>query len=370
MKVRSIRLSAIVAVFVLAAGACGTDEAEMQDSVPTQDSVPEWVQRPPVVSTSGATTTPQPGVEEIRFSSDGFALVGDLVFPDREPPHPTVVVVHGSGAQTRSSTPGYHTVLSTFGEAGYAVLSWDKPGSGDSTGTFDPEHTLTERADILLAGIEMLRGRDDIDPERIGLWGISQAGWVMPLALDQTDDIAFMISVSGGGEDSIEQLAYQLGQNVVCAGGTSADAELIETYAPQAAKGTTYELYVKAVEALRTVDELHRFMSLEINDEDDWRPWPPEIDAYLDPMDIMEHTSIPVLAIFGEFDRYIDPVQGAEAYERALNAAGNQHHRVELVPGVGHTMQTQSDACRDGQGTTAERVVELLDEWIAQLDSR
>jgi predicted acyl esterase len=95
-------------------------------------------------------------------------------------------------------------VRNAFVDAGYAVLVWDKPGSGDSTGEFDGEQTLTQRAEILVDAIEWLMDESTIDESRLGVWGLSQAGWVMPLALTMTDDISFMIVVSGGAEDYVQ----------------------------------------------------------------------------------------------------------------------------------------------------------------------
>jgi pimeloyl-ACP methyl ester carboxylesterase len=363
MKCEVERVIAVGAVLALTTISCGseTDSPSAQPST-TQPTAPQaTVEREPTDPSAAG-----PGTQAITFSVDGFDVVGDLVIPGGDPPHPVLVIVSGSGGQTRTSTPGYSTLLSKFGDAGYAVFSWDKPGSGDSTGEFESGQTLRQRAAILVEAIDTVGRHDAIDAGRIGLWGLSQAGWVMPLALEQTDRVAFMISVSGGGEDSIEQGAYQLGMNVLCAGGTPEDAETVGTYGAQAAKGTTYELYVEAMETLQRVDGLEQFMSVDINDEDDWQPWPPEIDAYEDPIDVIEHTTIPVLAIFGENDRSIDPVQGAAAYERALAAAGNESSRVELIPGVGHTMQNLPTPC-SGTGTTSSRYLDLLDEWIVQM---
>jgi pimeloyl-ACP methyl ester carboxylesterase len=306
--------------------------------------------------------------EEVRFRADGFELAGDLILPGRPGPHPAVIVVSGSGSQTRDSTPGYSAVRRTFGAAGFAVFSWDKPGTGASTGEFDEEHTLTERAAILLEGIRALGERPDIDAQRIGLWGLSQAGWVMPLALEGNPDIAFMVVVSGGGEDSIDQMAFQVSEQLACEGLSAAEAELVETYGAQAAKGATYELYTEAIEILLEIPGTERFIGNSAAPEDEWQPWPSDIDAYLNPMDVIEHTTIPVLAVFGEMDKNIDPVQGAAAYEAALQAAGNQNYRVETIPGVGHTMQRQATGCLgEPGGAFSERLVELMDEWATML---
>jgi pimeloyl-ACP methyl ester carboxylesterase len=84
-------------------------------------------------------------------------------------------------------------------------------------------------------------------------------------------------------------------------------------------------------------------------------------------MTVIQTTKIPVLAVFGEMDRWIDPLQGAAAYEEALRSAGNPDYHVELIPGVGHTMLTQASMCGVGASTSA-RYLELLREWATKLN--
>jgi dienelactone hydrolase len=92
---------------------------------------------------------------------------------------------------------------------GFVVLSYDKRGTGKSTG---------EREDIgldgdALAGIEMLRQRKDIDPKRIGIWGLSEGGMIAPQVAVQTN-IAFIVNVSGdvvrGDQQEIDRVELQL----------------------------------------------------------------------------------------------------------------------------------------------------------------
>jgi pimeloyl-ACP methyl ester carboxylesterase len=149
--------------------------------------------------------------------------------PEGEGPHPAIIMGHGSGSATRNSNS---SLIEVFLRTGYAVFSWDKPGSGESTGRFSDE--LTQHAEILVRGIRVLAEHPSIDPDRIGLWGISQAGWAMPLAIEQSEIVASMIVVGGGGEDSIEEMAYQVGQKVACDGG-SATGCLNETWGTRVA---------------------------------------------------------------------------------------------------------------------------------------
>ena len=99
-------------------------------------------------------------VEEVRFESGPYELVGDLVLPDGPGPHPAVIVVAGSGPNTRTQVPGYADVRTRFGDAGFAVYSWDKPGSGESSGELVAD-VLTNRAAILADGMATLAARPD-----------------------------------------------------------------------------------------------------------------------------------------------------------------------------------------------------------------
>lgn len=120
------------------------------------------------------------------------------------------------------------------------------------------------------------------------------------------------------------------------------------------------------MEVLVDIEGWENFAGPEFQSEEQWKPWPPVVDSYFDPMTVIRQTTIPVPAVFGEMDRYIDPVQGAEACGQALASAGNPDYHVELIPGVGHTMQTRSSMCGTG-GSTSDRYLELLDEWILKL---
>ncbi len=303
-------------------------------------------------------------VEEIRFRSGKFRLVGDLRMPEGEGPHPAIIMVHGSGSATRNGSVPFPPLIEIFLRNGYAVFSWDKPGSGESTGEFSDE--LTQRAEILVDGVEVLTEYPSIDPDRIGLWGISQAGWVMPLAIEGSENVTFMIVVGGGGEDSIEQMAYQIGQKVACDGGSAEQVVLVERYWSQRAKATSYDEYRQAVEVLWGIPDVEEYTGLEISEEQDWKPWSRDWDAFIDPMEVIENTTIPMLVFFGELDKNVDPVQGAEAYEAALQIAGNQDYRIVVIHGVAHTLTPAKTGClTETWGTSyAPEFLETMETWL------
>jgi len=86
---------------------------------------------------------------------------------------------------------------------GFAVAYYDKRGVGGSTGEYsgigitnsvDMFNKLSSDARTVAA---WLKDEPGIDKNRIGLFGISQAGWIIPQAAAQSSDIKFCIIVSG-----------------------------------------------------------------------------------------------------------------------------------------------------------------------------
>ena len=279
---------------------------------------------------------------------------------------PVVILVHGSGDATRHGAVDFEPLIEIFLRNGFAVLSWDKPGSGESRGTFTQGYGLTERANILCDAVKVLIDNPSVINTAIGLWGISQAGWVMPLALEKTQDIAFMIVVSGGGEDSIEQMAYQVGQVVACGGGSAEQVSNVERYWSQMQKAQAYNEYQAAAEILVNIPGVSDYTGLSVSEQDQWSAWPREIDAFFDPMDVIEHTTIPMLVHFGELDKNIDPMQGAQAYKSALQIAGNKDYSIIIIQGVGHVLTPATTGCYNEpvSGEWVTEYLDTLDNWI------
>jgi len=146
------------------------------------------------------TSTPDAAVGGPTFPSGSVRLSYALDLPPGPGPFPAVVFGHGSGRTTKDEAMA---VKSRMTQAGFAVLRYDKRGVGESTGTYEGvgiangERVLGELADDMAAGVAFLRTRPQIDSRRIGLMGVSQAGWIMPLAAERAPDVRFMVLVVG-----------------------------------------------------------------------------------------------------------------------------------------------------------------------------
>jgi len=148
---------------------------------------------------TGVSSRPQTG--RVTFQNGDVTLAGNLFVPVGEGPFPAVVIIHGSGKETSRDL----VILSWFFvHHGFAVLTYDKRGVGESGGSYkrvlpdeNGEAILEDLANDAVAGVEFLKNHNKIDPNRIGIFGGSQAGWIAPLSASKSSDVAFIVLFSG-----------------------------------------------------------------------------------------------------------------------------------------------------------------------------
>jgi hypothetical protein len=298
-----------------------------------------------------STTPPPPSVVKgLTFQSGQFKVVGDLRLPEGSGPFPVVLFVHGSGPADRTGNMAYLPIMERMLRAGYATFAWDKPGTGESTGTLGEPNLRHQRAQILLDAIELMKSRPDIDPQRIGVWGASQAGYVIPIALTQTQDIAFVICVSCPGVSGEDQTGYQAMAIGLCQDLPEeklAEKERLLTELDQNRAFETYAQYLDyrgSMAALAALAQVS-LASWPVIPEETWQANPMENEDLWNPVAVMPQVKAPVLAIYGDQDRQIDPLQAASAYRKALAQAGNPKNQVVVFPDANHGIVKSKNGC-------------------------
>jgi pimeloyl-ACP methyl ester carboxylesterase len=278
--------------------------------------------------------------DDIAFKNGNVMLSGQLKTPITAGPHPAVVMLAGSNAQSRYGQDCILGFNADFlARLGFAVLAYDKRGTGKSTG---------EREDIgldgdALAGIEMLRHRKDIDPKRIGIWGISEGGMIAPQVAAQTD-IAFIVSVSGdvvrGDQQEIERVELQLR-----ADGFPED-QIREAVAFQRLKfdyaltGKGWEEYTAAYNKYKDRKWFPDPYVGPPSSKDDsaFEEWRTGASS-LSPGDYWAKYKHPALVFYGEFETYSRSSSDIALLKEAMKKAGNTHYTIAIIPGAEHTMR-------------------------------
>jgi pimeloyl-ACP methyl ester carboxylesterase len=134
--------------------------------------------------------------EEVEFESHGTKLAGSIVLPAGDI-HAAVVFIHGSGKQERNLG-----LAEKFAKDGIAALVYDKRGAGKSGGEYEGNQSVSEKnisllTDDAVAAMRRLSTHPSLKGVPAGFAGISQAGWIAPLAAQRTDLAKFLVLWSG-----------------------------------------------------------------------------------------------------------------------------------------------------------------------------
>ncbi len=112
--------------------------------------------------------------EEVQFQSGGERCSGTLFLPESDSsPFPAVVLAHGFTATRRDGLPAF---AERFAGEGFAALTFDYRGFGDSEGSERQVLEIDRELEDVGAAIDFIRSRAGIDPDRVALWGTSLGG--------------------------------------------------------------------------------------------------------------------------------------------------------------------------------------------------
>jgi fermentation-respiration switch protein FrsA (DUF1100 family) len=113
--------------------------------------------------------------KSVEFYSEGCKIAADLYYPEFCQPGmkiPAIILCHGFAGIKELLLPSY---AEKFAAAGYMVLLFDYRGFGQSEGERGRLVPAEQVVDIRNA-ITFLETLEEVDPERIGLWGSSFGG--------------------------------------------------------------------------------------------------------------------------------------------------------------------------------------------------
>ncbi len=306
--------------------------------------------------------------EEVQLTNGDVTLEGTVRLPAGEGPHPAVVFLHGSGPTTREGAAPY---AEQFAEIGLASLRFDKRGTGGSGGSW-LSASLEDLARDAVTALDYLRSRPEIDPSRIGFWGVSQAGWVAVRATELSEHIAFMLIISGGGVSPYESEVYSYRVALEHAGFSETDVaealELVDVYMGYLGSGEGRSGAEAAIEASRSRAwfEHVRLDRIFPSTEAGRQNW--EWVAGWDPRPLAERIDVPVLVLFGGQDRQAPPDESVAAWRESFENAGNRQGRVELFPDAGHGIRLWGSG-HHGDGRRppfASGYHDLMLDWLRQ----
>jgi alpha-beta hydrolase superfamily lysophospholipase len=272
--------------------------------------------------------------EDVSFRNGDMTLTGTVTLPTTKGPHPAIVLIHGSGPEDRNFLGPW---IDFFARQGLAVLSYDKRGTGTSAGDWK-QSGIDDLAGDAQAAFRYLAGRTGVDPKRIGLFGISQGGWIAPLVASRHPEVAFIVLHAGAGVPVVRQGELLLEHELRAYG--LPEEQIAEALAHQrlddefTRNGQGWE---KLQESYRKASEAKAdWLISEPQPADSWFRTMYRKMMDFDPVPFWRQVKCPVLAFFGEMDHNVPPRPNVEILERTFASAGHENHSIVVLPQANH----------------------------------
>lgn len=333
---------------------------------------------------------PMPYLEEnVTFRNEGadLQLAGTLTLPRAQKRVAAVLLITGSGQQDRDQTIFGHKPFWVWADhltrQGVAVLRVDDRGVGGSArGSQNP--TSLDFATDVRAGLEFLRRRPEIDPDRVGLIGHSEGAILAVMVAAGTPAPAFIVMLAGTGVPG-DQILYSQAASLFKAQGASDDAiawdrsirervfAILKAEAGGKPNTAAREKLLEELGAAKPVAPgapdgaaARQLASALFKASQPWLQFFLEFD----PRPTLMKVRCPVLAIGGDRDVQVPARENLTEIEKALAAGGNKEVTTVALPGLNHLLQTSVTGTPSEYATIEETiapaVLKLVSDWIAK----
>lgn len=270
--------------------------------------------------------------QHFQIENGSVTLAGELVHPG-EQPKGVVVLVHGSGDGPRRA---YDIWTNFFLSREWAVVVFDKRGSGASTGDWHDADFVTLAGDVRSV-VKWARQQRQLAGLKTGLWGASQAGWIIPQlaargevdyaivqagAIVPTDDfigqtLESELRAYGFPPDEIAKAQRYYELDVAVSRGIQPFAAIEKAYAEASAAGA--EWLLKPPDPINAPDR--RFMA---------------VIASFDSTSYWRKVHLPLLVLFGGKDHVVPAGPNRSRLEGLLSEAGKAQTQIVTLEDDNH----------------------------------
>ncbi len=295
----------------------------------------------------------------ITFKNGDITLAGTLISPGTRGRHPAVIVVPGDYGTHRNQLRMW---AHNFASRGIAALVFDARGGGESTGAVGSS-SFPDLANDVIAGVQSLQTRPDVNPKQIGLFGFSNSAFTVSLAASRSRDVAFVIMQSFVGVPGWEQESYrvetQLRVDDFPASIVKDGADFMRLKWEAARTGRGWNQIERIMERARDEQWLV-YTNPPSSLERLQRRWP---DMVYDPIPALAGITVPILSFWGDKDTFLPVPVTVTNFKRAMGKAGNRNYTALVFHNASHSMLRTKTGSSNTGGTETHFVPGL---WTMQ----
>ena len=271
---------------------------------------------------------------EVEIPNGKIRLKGTTFIPKNlDGPVPGIVILHGSGPTGRESWE-YRSWADFFARRGMAVLIYDKRPFEDVYPDLDD---LADDADSVFAWFQ---NQSEIDSDRVGFFGGSQAGWLASKVASQTEsNVAFIVMSGWPSVTPAEQEMHSIESKLRSVDLTSAEVDEAIAY---------LRLYFYVGSTSRLWQQLEA--AAEVAAKQKWGKWvplptkPSDLDWWhrnhgFPTRQHLRNVSCPVLACYGEKDPTVPPSRNSQRLADLLSSGGNVDVTISVFDQANHRIE-------------------------------
>lgn len=340
-----------------------------------EDSAPAVHKRP---QEDSIIASPAPSAQrDVHFNNllGHNQLAGTLSVPNGRGPFPAVVLISGTGQNTRDEDVWGHKVFLILADAlnrkGFAVLRYDKRGVGDSSGDYDSATTADFASDAG-AAVAWLKTQPQINAKQIGLLGHSEGGIIAPAVAATDKTVAFVVMIAGPCVRGDRLFVLQSAMTAKAYGAPDDyiarrevfDQQLYNAIVSAPSESAALER-AKVLVAQGVADKLVDQNEAETLPQDDSRAWERYFLAY-EPAPTLVRLTVPVLALNGSLDVQVPAKENLAAAREALK--NNSKATVMELPGMNHLLQDAKTGApseyNDIEETMSPTALKIITDWL------
>jgi pimeloyl-ACP methyl ester carboxylesterase len=325
---------------------------------------------------AGPTAYVQRGVHFANFAAHN-QLAGTLSLPNGEGPFPAVVLISGTGHNTRDEDVWGHKVFLVLADAltrkGFAVLRYDKRGVGGSSGDYDAATTADFASDAE-AAVAWLKTQSQIDASRIGVLGHSEGGIIAPAVAASDKGVAFVVMIAGPCIRGDKLFVLQSAMTAKAYGAPDGyivkrkvfDQKLYDAIISAPSESAAF-VRAKALVAQGVADKIVDAKEAETLAKDDTTPWERYFLAY-DPAPTLARVTVPILVLNGSLDVQVPAKENLAAARDALR--NNSNATVIELQGMNHLLQDAKTGApseyNDIEETMSPTALRIITDWLSR----
>ncbi|WP_164905155.1 alpha/beta fold hydrolase [Aequorivita ciconiae] len=346
-----------------------------------------------IYSQNNRPQTPEPPfnykVENVSFFNikDSVTLAGTFTYPESGSNFPAVILITGSGPQDRNEEIFNHkpfwVIADYLSNKGIAVLRYDDRGVGGSTGDFATSTTFDFGQDVV-AAIDYLKTRKEINLEKIGLIGHSEGGIIAPIIAAKNSDVAFVVSLAGVMIPMGDLLILQKEMQLRTMGSSEEyivkeidfDTGIMATIQKSTAGSLKEDLEKYTIQYFldnpkfvseHGLSEAY-YKQLIVNSYSS--PWLSSLIRY-NPTAALENLDVPLLALNGEKDLQVPAKENFEALRDIAQKFPSKRFTLNSYPNLNHLFQECEKGTVQEYGqieqTFSPAVLHDISEWINKI---